>query len=146
VLDVIGTDLGERTMLEETKPTRINLNHDLTAWQKAMDLVGMIYDETSRLPADERFGLVSQMRRCAANIRSNIAQGWGRRTPSEYLRFLCIDCGSSHELPTQAEICDRLGLAGDWQGLQGRFHEVGRILNGLLDSIQKRIPTATSTS
>ena len=63
---------------------------DLIAWQKAMTLVVAVYQSGKRMPADERFGLVAQMRRAAVSIPSNIAEGQGRRTDGEYLNQLSI--------------------------------------------------------
>ena len=74
---------------------------DLTVWQKSMLLARRIYEITARYPEEERFGLVSQMRRCAVSIPSNIAEGYGRETEREHSHFLFISLGSSNELETQ---------------------------------------------
>jgi four helix bundle protein len=111
---------------------------DLTAWQKGMDLVTATYTETTNLPAEERFGLTMQMRRCAVSIPSNIAEGWGRRSQPDYLRFLKMACGSTHELCTQSEICKRLNMPGNWDRLLDTANEVGRIINGLINAIERR--------
>ncbi|WP_321283945.1 four helix bundle protein [uncultured Vibrio sp.] len=73
----------------------------LKAWQLAMDRAQTVYKTTSTFPADERFGLTSQMRRCAVSIASNIAEGAGRQTPKEFIQFLHIAQGSCSELDTQ---------------------------------------------
>ena len=112
---------------------------DLIAWQKAMNLVCHVYARTKELPDDERFGLIAQMRRCAVSIPSNIAEGQGRDTPADFLRFLQIARGSAHELSTQAEICVRLGFGGSFDGLISDSEEVARILNGLIASIHRTI-------
>src|SRR5579862_868777 len=67
---------------------------DLIVWQKAMALAKSIYELTRDLPADERFGLVRQMRDAAISIPSNIAEGHGRRTTGEFAQFLGISTGS----------------------------------------------------
>ncbi len=112
---------------------------DLIAWQKAMDVVAMVYEQTCFLPPDERYGLCSQMRRSAVSIASNIAEGWGGNFGQEYVRFLRIARGSTFELETQVQICTRLDLPGDWTGVVVLCNEVGRIINGLITSVQRTI-------
>jgi four helix bundle protein len=63
---------------------------DLVVWQKSMSLVTQIYQITKTFPKEETYGLISQMRRCAVSIPSNIAEGYGRRSTNDYLRFLQI--------------------------------------------------------
>ncbi len=111
---------------------------DLTAWQKGIKLVKLTYEETAGLPRDERFGLLAQMRRSAISIPSNVAEGWGRGTKRDYVRFLHVSRGSLFELCTQAEICKELEFAGRWANLITMAEELGRILNGLIRSIEKR--------
>jgi len=74
---------------------------ELKIWQKAMDLVTRIYQVTKGFPNVERFGLVSQINRCAVSIPSNIAEGAGRNSEKEFVRFLAISHASSFELETQ---------------------------------------------
>jgi four helix bundle protein len=110
---------------------------DLTAWQKAMDLVVHVYTATITFPKEELYGLTSQMRRAAVSIPSNIAEGQGRRTSNEeFNRYLSIALGSLCELETQTELSLRLKIldkstATSLQKLSG---EVGRLLNGLISS------------
>ena len=115
--------------------TRVRSFRDLIAWQKAMDLVVHSYAESDKLPVDERFGLCTQIRRCAVGIPSNIAEGWGRRSTKEYVRFLSIALGSVFELLTQAELSQRLGFRGDWEGLRFRAEEIGKTIRGLIRSL-----------
>lgn len=77
---------------------------DLLIWQKAMALVTKIYKSTQAFPKEEVFGLTSQIRRCSVSIPSNIAEGYGRNSNTEFLRFLNISLGSLFELQTQLEI------------------------------------------
>lgn len=72
---------------------------ELIAWQKAMALVTHVYSITKTFPNDERFGLTSQMRRCAVSIPSNIAEGQARNTTGEFKQFIGIARGSVAELP-----------------------------------------------
>jgi four helix bundle protein len=81
----------------------------LIAWQKAMDLVELVYAGTSGYPRDEVYGLTNQTRRAAVSIPSNIAEGQGRRTTGDFLRYLSIAYGSLCELETQLLIGQRLG-------------------------------------
>ncbi len=74
---------------------------ELNIWKRSMDLTRNIYELTSSLPKDERFGLKSQVNRCAVSIPSNIAEGSGRGTNKDFSRFLDISLGSSYELETQ---------------------------------------------
>ena len=74
---------------------------NLVVWQKSMVLAKDIFDVTARFPKSETFGLVSQMRRCAVSIPSNIAEGYGRGTNKDLVHFLYVSLGSSNELETQ---------------------------------------------
>lgn len=111
---------------------------DLIAWQKAMDLVETVYRLTSQFPADERFGLTSQQRRAAVSIPSNIAEGHGRNSDGDFLRFLSMAYGSLREVETQLLIAVRLKYIGqsDFQPVQELCDETGRILNGLMNSLR----------
>ena len=81
---------------------------DLTVWQKAMELVEMIYRLTSAFPKEELYGLTNQLRRSAVSIPSNIAEGHARKSRAEYLNFLSIAQGSRAEVETQVLIAVRL--------------------------------------
>jgi four helix bundle protein len=86
---------------------------ELKIWQKAMDLAIKVYEISGKFPVDERFGLISQTRRCAVSVPSNIAEGAGRNTKGEFKQFLGIANGSSYELQTQMVIAERLGLLNE---------------------------------
>ena len=77
---------------------------NLLIWQKAMALVTKIYKVTQQFPKEEIFGLTSQIRRCSVSIPSNIAEGYGRNSNADFLRFLNIATASLFELQTQIEI------------------------------------------
>jgi four helix bundle protein len=81
----------------------------LEVWQDSMLLVEHVYGISADFPADERFGLTSQVRRSAVSVPSNIAEGAARRSTPEYLRFLSIARGSLSETDTQLQIAERLG-------------------------------------
>ena len=112
---------------------------DLVAWQKGMDLVYQVYGFTAQLPEQERFVLAVQMRRAAISVPSNIAEGWGRDTTRDYIRFLHMARGSTYELSTQAEVCRRQGYAGGWTEVIADCEELGRIINGLIKSLRRRV-------
>ena len=75
-----------------------------------MDLAVKTYEVSAKFPTDERFGLISQTRRCAVSIPSNISEGAGRNTNGEFVQFLGISNGSSYELQTQIILAERLGF------------------------------------
>ncbi|MBI5864192.1 MAG: four helix bundle protein [Planctomycetes bacterium] len=113
---------------------------DLVAWKKSMDLVTFVYRATTTFPNDERFGLISQMRRAAVSIPANIAEGFGRRNRPEFQRFIRNSRGSSCELETHIEIGKRLGYLNSSSAnqLAAAASEVSRILNGLHASLERR--------
>lgn len=76
-------------------------------WQKSIELVEFIYTLTATFPIEEKFGLRSQIQRCAVSIPSNIAVGSGRVSPKEFQHFLSISMGSSFELETQMILADK---------------------------------------
>lgn len=83
---------------------------ELKIWQKAVDITKSIYTVTKKFPAEEEFGLVSQMRRAAVSISSNIAEGAGRNSTKEFLQFISIANGSCYELFTQSYISYELEI------------------------------------
>ena len=111
---------------------------DLIVWQKAMKLVSQIYEDTERFPDRERFGLTSQIRRAAVSIPCNIAEGQGRRSKKEFIQFLSNSRGSVMEVETQVLIAlDRKFLdQAKSDKLLEMLAEIGRLLNGLMDSLQ----------
>jgi four helix bundle protein len=118
--------------------------HELTAWQKAMDLVETIYSATRGFPANEMYGLTNQVRRAAVSIPSNIAEGQGRGAGKEFAHFLTIAQGSVCEVDTQLWIAARLGFLSevDTAHLIAQTGEVGRLICGL----SKTLPPKATTS
>jgi four helix bundle protein len=86
---------------------------ELKIWNKTIDLTVDVYKATADFPADERFGLLSQSRRSAVSIPSNIAEGAGKNSNKEFSNFLGISNGSSYELQTQLIISNKLNLLND---------------------------------
>ena len=119
-------------------------HQDLRVWQAAMVLVERVYAVTSGFPTDERFGLTAQVRRAAVSVPSNIAEGRGRGSDPEFVRYCSIAYGSLMEVETQLELARRLGFlneaaASELGNLTG---EVGRMLNALRSSLaDDRRPT-----
>lgn len=121
--------------------TSIESFRDLGAWKHAIRLTRLVYRVSNAFPADERFGLTSQIRRAAISIPSNIAEGWGRGTTTDYARFLRMARGSLYEVETQCVIAHELGMI-DQQAMDeftGSVGETGRVLAGLIRSIERKI-------
>lgn len=113
---------------------------DLIAWQKAMDLVAEIYSSTQVFPKAEMYGLVSQLRRAAVSVPSDIAEGHARQSTGEFRQFLGHALGSVAELDTQILIGEKLGYldADRSNNLLSRTREVGKIINGLIRALPIR--------
>jgi four helix bundle protein len=112
----------------------------LIVWQKAMILVKNIYLLTRQFPSDERFGLISQMRRAAVSVPSNIAEGQARHSTGEFIQFISHAEGSVAELDTQLNIAVDLGYC-DAQTAKSMFDlllEIRLMLNGLRRKLQGR--------
>lgn len=88
----------------------MNRYKKLDIWKRAVELATEIYKSTSNFPAEEKYGLTSQLRRCGVSISSNIAEGAGRNTKKDFNRFISIAYGSSCELETQLTIAKNLKL------------------------------------
>jgi four helix bundle protein len=118
----------------------IRSHRDLVAWQKAVDLGLEVYRVTKPFPESERFGPVSQARRASVSVASNIAEGYGRGTTSDYVRFLRHARGSLYEIDTQMMFAVRLGFLADeaYTALLERVNECGRILAALIRSLEKK--------
>jgi four helix bundle protein len=110
----------------------------LKVWQRSMTLVEEIYTATSAFPRHEQFGLTSQIRRASVSIPSNIAEGKRRKRQLVYLNHLDVALGSQGEVEVQLEIARRVGFlkSDDYERIQAIVEEVGRMLNGLIASVQ----------
>jgi four helix bundle protein len=113
---------------------------DLQVWVRSLDWAESIYKATARWPSDERFGLISQIRRSAVSIASNIAEGAARRTTGEFVQFVGIARGSLAEAETQLILARRLDYISDEQvkGLLDRSDEISRMLAALAAALAKR--------
>lgn len=114
---------------------------ELRVWQAAMQLVTLIYRQTSKLPSSENFGLTSQMRRAAVSVPSNVAEGYCRDSTKDYLRLLSIAQGSLGELETQIELAERLGYwsASEAAPLLTEAQSVARLLHALRNSLAPHV-------
>jgi four helix bundle protein len=126
---------------------RLKHYQQLIAWQKAISLVTDVYSATKSFPRDEIYGLTSQIRRAAVSVPSNIAEGQGRATRGEFVQFLGHARGSLCEVETQIVIAANLHyIAPDTRDmLSDRITELGRILNGLIASLEKRTVSTSSS-
>lgn len=111
---------------------------DLTVWQKAIGLAKSIYAVTQSMPATERFGLISQMRRAAVSIPSNIAEGNARASRKDYIRMLVMARGSLAELETQLIIARELHYLHDLKPLLEQLAEVSRMLQALIAALRRK--------
>ncbi len=118
----------------------MNNFRELKVWQKAMNLVTNIYANTSIFPQNEQFGLTSQIRRSSVSIPSNIAEGFGRNTKNEFVRFLRISIGSLFELQTQLEISKNLNFITleKFDNILSDSIEIEKMLKALIKSIQNK--------
>lgn len=112
---------------------------ELLVWQKSIDFVTEIYRTTETFPKTEIYGLVSQIRRAAVSIPSNIAEGNSRRSKPDYLQFLKISRGSCAEVETQLIISKNLNFLNESEYLElnERIIEISKMLNGLINALQE---------
>lgn len=111
---------------------------ELIAWQKAYQLLLSIYEVSRDFPSEERFCLTQQVRRAALSIPCNIAEGWGRGTTSDYLRFLHVARGSVNEVQTQIWAARDLEYLPPDHSVYDQVEEVQRILAGLIRSLLRK--------
>lgn len=115
----------------------------LEVWQKAIALASFVYKATATFPNEERFGLVSQMRRAAVSVSANLAEGSSRWSRVEQARFIEMAYGSLMELLSEAKVAEEQGslLAADYAQLRSNASEIARMISGLrrslLDEVQQ---------
>jgi len=113
-------------------------HHELHVWQESMALVEMMYKLTEDFPEVERYGLISQMRRAAVSVPSNIAEGAARGSDAEFIRFLHIARGSLSELETQLLIAQRLSYTNVDQSLKRQIEQIFKKMGALLNHLKSR--------
>ncbi|MBV6627767.1 MAG: four helix bundle protein [Rivularia sp. (in: Bacteria)] len=118
--------------------SEINDFKDLKIWQKGMDIAEKCYFLTKQFPRDELYGMVQQIRRAAASIPANIAEGYGRRTTSDYIRFINIAQGSMNELQTHLILSQRVGLCmqKDIESILSLIEEETRMIIALIKKLK----------
>lgn len=111
---------------------------DLNVWQKSVDLVVLVYQLTKSFPSDEKFGVASQIKKAAASIPANIAEGYGRTHRGDYLHHLSMARGSLAELETHMVIAGRLNFIERKETVEtwGLTQEVGKMLTKLIQSLR----------
>lgn len=116
-------------------------HRDLIVWQKAMDLTVEIYKMVKLLPKTETYALSDQMRRAVISIASNIAEGHGRASISEYIYFFKIARGSCFELDTQIDACVRVKYLNenDVAISFNLLNEIGKMLNAMIKKLELRL-------
>ncbi|MCC5654400.1 four helix bundle protein [Nostoc sp. XA013] len=119
--------------------SEINDFKDLKIWQKGIDIAEKCYFLTKLFPKDELYGMVQQIRRSAASIPANIAEGYGRRSTAEYIRFLNIAQGSLNELETHIILSQRVGLCSptDIESIILLLREESRMIIALIKKLQQ---------
>jgi len=120
-------------------------HHQLLAWQLALELVEEIYRLTSNFPVEERFGLVSQMRRASVSVPANIAEGAARSSSQEFQRFLCIARASLMELETHLLLAEKLEFTTSTDHLHGRINRLYGLINGLIRRLETNRIAAVNT-
>lgn len=111
---------------------------ELIVWQKSILLVKEIYSFTNSFPEDEKYGLVSQMRRSSVSIPSNIAEGWGRLSKKNYIQFLRTARGSLFELETQIIISVDLNYNQKSENIESLIVEISKMLNALIKRLNEK--------
>ncbi len=121
-------------------PGEIRSYQDLQVWEAGMELAETAYKITKSFPKEEIFGLTSQIRRAAGSIPANIAEGWGRETPSEFVHFLRISQGSLKELETHVLLAGRVALLEKTQvhAITERTTSLGKMIRALICSLMKK--------
>ena len=112
---------------------------ELKVWQISRELVKNIYLATLEFPHEEKYGLISQIRRASISVSSNIAEGSGRGTNKDFSRFLNISLGSAYELETQLILAFDLEIIKQqiFENILTQINEVQKMLHGLIRSLNK---------
>lgn len=115
---------------------------ELNVWQAAMELSVRCYNATREFPRDELFGLTSQIRRASVSVPANIAEGWGRQSTKDYIRFLRIAHGSLKEIETHLILSYRVGLLpkNELAEFERQADAIGKMLSALIRSLQNKKP------
>ena len=128
-----------RVVNREKQEKRAVANHkDLEVWKQAIELAKAVYELTAGFPASEIYGLVSQMKRSAISIPSNIAEGAARNSDKEFIQFLYVTLGSISELDTQYILSREIQLTGDSTRVESVMDSVGKMTMGLIKHLKNK--------
>lgn len=108
---------------------------ELIVWQKAMDLVDVVYGIVRGFPVEEKYALGDQLRRAVVSVPSNIAEGSGRESTKDFAHFLSIARGSLYEVMTQLKIAERQGFVEDISEVNEMISEILRMLHALISKL-----------
>ena len=124
----------------------VQLYRDLKVWQMAMNLAEHCYHATKTFPREELYGLTSQIRRAAASVPANIAEGQGRQHTKKFLNYLSIARGSLMEVETHLLLSQRVGLLDQTtlDSLLTMSDEISRMLSGLRRALEAKLSTLHS--
>ena len=116
---------------------KISSYRELKIWHRSKQMAVEIYNLTKDMPEYERYGLISQLRRSAVSIPSNIAEGWGRNTPKYFISFMRSAMGSLFELITQIEIAQEVELINNEKAtiILKEYEEIGKMINKLIEKV-----------
>ncbi len=119
----------------------ISSYRDLKVWQAAITLTEDVYRRSSGFPKSETYGLTAQVRRAAVSVAANIAEGHGRETTGAFIQFLRVAQGSIKETETHLIVAQRLEYLrpAEAEGLLAQCDEIGRMLRGLIRSLQEKL-------
>ena len=120
------------------KSQKVNTHHDLDVWKRSISYVTIIYELTETFPSEERFGLISQIRRSAISIPSIVAEGAARRSDKGFLQFLYISLGSVAELETQLIISNNLKFMESSDQLLSELNEIKKMTLGLIKYVKSK--------
>lgn len=121
--------------------TKVRTHEDLDVWKDALELAAETYRVTMNFPNEEKFGLVSQMRRASVSIASNIAEGAARQSSKEFIQFLYIASGSASELMTQSAIAQKISYGNQQELLMLRqsTEKIARMLRSLIKALKRNL-------
>ena len=111
---------------------------DLKVWKESINLVIDIYELTKSLPSDEKYNLITQLKRSVISVPSNIAEGAGRSSTKEFIRFIDIANGSLSELETQLIIIDKMDFYKTEELIDGRITSIRKMLYQLKKSLSNK--------
>jgi len=117
----------------------IKSHKDLEVYKDSIKFVVMIYNLTKSLPSEEKFGLISQLRRASVSIPSNISEGAARKNTKEFIQFLYHSLGSATEIETQLEIVNAIGFEVETKDAETELHRIIVKLTRLISSLKRKV-------